>query len=313
MPSPRIDRQVLDPRVIAATRNLELLARQLVAGVLPGMHASRQPGLAREFSQYRAYQPGDDPRHLDWKLYARSDRYFLRESEIETVVTIRLLLDATESMQQADTTGPGAGIRKFDLARVTAAAFAWMAQAQGDPIGLHAITNGGVVSVPPTQHRAPFERIVRTLEKIEPAGVWPTDPRVLASAINAGARAGGDTDATREITIVLTDGHEQANEIRAAVTPLRARRHEVLLLHFIGRDEIEFPFHGPIRFEEWESGLVLETDADAARAAFLSAREEYVREWRRGLEGQRFHYLALRTDEPLDRALRGYLVQRRRR
>src|SRR5262249_13913419 len=106
MASPRLDRQVLDPRVIAATRNLELLARPLVAGVLPGMHASRQPGLAREFSQYRAYQPGDDPRHLDWKLYARSDRYFLRESEIETVVTIRILLDATESMQQADTAGP---------------------------------------------------------------------------------------------------------------------------------------------------------------------------------------------------------------
>lgn len=313
MAGPRADRPLLDPRVVAATRNLELLARQLVAGVLPGMHASRQPGLAREFSQYRAYQPGDDPRHLDWKLYARSDRYFLRESEIETVVTIRVLLDATASMQQADSTGPTAGVRKFDLARATAAAFAWMAQAQGDPIGLHAVTGGELVSVPPGQHRQPFERIVRTLEKIEPAGIWPADPRILASALLSGPRAGGDADATREITIVLTDGHEQSNEIRAAIAPLRARRHEVLLLHFIGRVEIEFPFHGPVRFEDWETGDVLETDADAARSSFLAAREEHVREWRRGLEGQRFHYLPLRTDEPLDRALRGYLLQRRRR
>jgi uncharacterized protein (DUF58 family) len=313
MANPRVDRQLLDPRVIAATRNLELLARQLVAGVLPGMHASRQPGLAREFSQYRAYQPGDDPRHLDWKLYARSDRYFLRESEIETTVTIRLLLDATASMQHADASGPGAGLRKFDLARTTAAAFAWMAQAQGDPVGLHAVTNGGVISVPPGQHRQPFERIVRALEKLEPAGAWPEDPRLLAKAMTAGSRTSGDAEATREISIVLTDGHEHGSEIRAAVAPLRSRRHEVLLLHFIGRDELEFPFHGPIRFEEWETGTVIETDADAARAAFLSAREQHLLEWRRGLEGKRFHYLPLRTDEPLDRALRGYLVQRRRR
>jgi uncharacterized protein (DUF58 family) len=306
------DRQVIDPRVIAATRDLELVARRLVAGVLPGMHASRQPGLAREFSQYRAYQPGDDPRHLDWKLYARSDRYFLRESEIETTVTIRLLLDATESMRQADTAGPGAGLRKFDLARVVAAAFAWIAQAQGDPIGLHAMTDGGVVSVPPGQHRQPFERIVAALERLEPAGAWPVDARSIAGVFAAGARAIGGAEATREITVVLTDGHEHADEIRSALLPLRARRHEVLLLHFVGRDELEFPFHGPIRFEEWETGAVLETDADAARAAYLAGQGRQIRDWRRVLEGERFHYLMLRTDEPLDRALRGYLLQRRR-
>lgn len=307
------DRQVIDPRVIAATRDLELVARKLVAGALPGMHASRQPGLAREFSQYRAYQPGDDPRHLDWKLYARSDRYFLRESEIETTVTIRLLLDATESMQQADTSGPGAGVRKFDLARVVAAAFAWIAQGQGDPIGLHAVTDGGVVSVPPGQHRQPFQRMVNALVRLEPAGVWSADPRSLTGAFAAGARAVGGADATREITIVLTDGHEHADEIRAALAPLRARRHEVLLLHFVGRDEVEFPFHGPLLFEEWETGHMVETDADAARESFLADREKHLREWRRVLEGERFQYLMLRTDEPLDRALRGYLLQRRRR
>lgn len=306
------DRAVTDPRVIAATRDLELVARKLVAGVLPGMHASRQPGLAREFSQYRAYQPGDDPRHLDWKLYARSDRYFLRESEIETTVTIRLLLDATESMRQADLSGPGAGLRKFDLARNVAAAFAWIAQAQGDPIGLHAVTDGRIVSVPPGQHRQPFERIVRALARIEPAGGWLSDNRALSAALTAGARAGGDADATREISVVLTDGHERAGEIRAALAPLRSRRHEVLLLHFIGRDEAEFPFHGPVRFEEWETGVVVETDADAARPAFLAGQEEHLREWRRAFEGERFHYLPLRTDQPLDRALRGYLIQRRR-
>ena len=97
---------VLDPRLLAATRGLTLAARRLAAGVLPGLHASRQAGLAREFSQYRAYQPGDDPRHVDWKLFARSDRYYVRESEVETALTVRVLLDATASMRHADTTGP---------------------------------------------------------------------------------------------------------------------------------------------------------------------------------------------------------------
>ena len=303
---------VLDPRLLAATRGLTLAARQLVAGVLPGLHPSRQPGMAREFAQYRAYQPGDDPRHIDWKLYGRSDRYFVRESEIETAVTVRIVLDATASMRHADTTGPGAGVRKFDAARLLAAALAYLTQAQGDLIGLHAVSGAGIVSVPPGVQRQPFERVVRTLERLEPAGRWPADPRPLAAALTAGTRAATGGPETREIVVVLTDGHEHDDEIRAALRPLRARRHELLLFHLLGRDEIEFPFHGPVRFEDLETGATLETDADAARAAFLAGQDEHLREWRRAWEGdRRFEYARFRLDEPLDRALRFYLSNRR--
>ena len=303
---------VLDPRLLAATRGLTLAARRLVAGVLPGLHPSRQPGKAREFAQYRAYQPGDDPRHIDWKLLARSDRYFVRESEIETAVTVRVILDATASMQHTDTTGPGAGVRKFDAARLLAAALALMTQAQGDHPGLHAVTGAGVVSVLPGGQRQPFERVVRTLERLIPAGRWPTDPRPLAAAFTAGTRAAAGPE-TREIVVVLTDGHEHGEEIRAALAPLRARRHELLLFHLLGRDEIDFPFHGPVRFEDWETGATVETDADAARDAFLTDQDTHIREWRRAWEGDgRFEYARFRLDEPLDRALRLYLSRRRR-
>ncbi len=302
---------VLDPHLLAATRGLTLAARQFVAGVLPGLHPSRQPGMAREFAQYRAYQPGDDPRHVDWKLYARSDRYFVRESEIETAVTVRIILDATASMQHTDTTGPSTGARKFDAARLIAAALAYLVQAQGDLIGLHAVSGAGVISVPPGVQRQPFERVVRTLERLEPAGYWPADPRPLAAALTAGNRAAGPE--TREIVVVLTDGHEHGEEIRAALAPLRARRHELLLFHLLGRDEIDFPFHGPVRFEDRETGATLETDADAARAAWLAGQEAHIREWRRAWEGdRRFEYARFRLDEPLDRALRLYLSKRRR-
>ncbi len=116
---------------------------------------------------------------------------------------------------------------------------------------------------------------------------------------------------TREIVVVISDLHEHAEEIRAALAPLRARRHELLLLHLVGRDEVDFPFHGAVRFEDWETGAAVETDADAARAAWVEGQERRVREWRRAWEGGgRFDYARFRLDEPLDRALRAYLLQR---
>ena len=302
---------VLDPHLLAATRGLSLAARHLASGLLAGSHASRRVGLAREFSQYRAYQPGDDPRHVDWKLYARSDRYFVRESDVETAVTVRVILDATASMQHVDTTGPAAGRRKFDSARLLAAALAYLAQAQGDQVGLHIVADEQVISVPPGQQRQPFERIVRRLESLEPAGRWPADSRSFHTALLSGTCAAAAAQ-TREMVVVLTDGHEHGDEIRAALAPLRARRHELLLLHLVGRDEIDFPFHGPVRFEDLETGDLLETDADTARAAFLAAQAAHLREWRQAWEGNgRFEYARFRLDEPLDRALRSYLLRRR--
>ena len=306
--------RVLDPRVLSATRGLRLAAMQIVAGVLPGIQASRQPGLSQEFSQYRAYMPGDEPQQIDWKLFARSDRYYIRESEIETAVTMRIILDATASMRHEDTTGPGAGVRKFDAARVLAAAFAYLAQSQGDPVGLHTVSAGAVASVQPGQRRQPFERIVHALENLEATGKWPENARELSVAMasrNASVPSPGGT--TRELTIVLTDGFEHGAEIRDALAALKLREHEVLFVHLLGRDEIEFPFTGPVRFEEWETGAVFETDASTARAMWRDNLERSLAEWQREWDGKRFDYLQVRTDEPIDRALRAYLLRRMKR
>lgn len=302
---------MLDPHLLAATRGLSLAARQLAAGSLPGLHASRRTGPAREFSQYRPYQPGDDPRHVDWKLFARSDRYFVRESDVETALTVRVVLDATASMRQTDAAGPNAGKSKFDSARLLAAALVYLAQTQGDHIGLHVVSGDQVTSVCPGQHRQPLERIVRTLEQLEPAGRWPVDPLRFHRALASGNRPAADAR-TREIVVVLTDGHEQGEEMRAALAPLRARRHELLFFHLVGRDDVDFPFHGPVRFEDLETGAVLDADADAVRTMFLAAQDAHLRAWRHAWEGGgRFEYARFRLDEPLDRALRSYLLHRR--
>ncbi|MSU50405.1 MAG: DUF58 domain-containing protein [Opitutus sp.] len=308
MPDPSAP--ILKPRLLAATQGLALTARQLVAGAIAGLHASRRPGMAREFSQYRAYQPGDEPRHIDWKLFARSDRYFLRESEIDTRVAVSVVLDATASMQHTGAANDAP--RKFDLARSMTAALAFLAENQGDAATLHTVANGEISSVLTAGHRQPFRQIVHALAGLEPAGRWPADPARLTHALRraelAGTSVGPGT--TARITIVLTDGHEPGGEIRAALTPLRARQHELLFFHFVARDERDFPYRGPVRFEEWETGRTLEANATAVRPAYLAAEQREREAWSRAWGDERFDYLELMTDEPLERGLRAYLRRR---
>lgn len=303
-------KSIVDPRLLLATRGLTLAAQRLVAGTVAGLHASRRKGLAREFSQYRAYQAGDEPRHIDWKLFARSDRYFLRESEVETRIAVNLVLDATESMLHR---GAEAGApTKFELARTLAAALAYLAESQGDLVTLHVVADGGVSSVATGGHRQPFQRIVHALTTLTPRGQWPAEGLRLTHALRATELAGASAApaTTARLTVVLTDGHEHGGEIRAALNPLRTRQHELVFFHFLARDERDFPYRGSTRFEEWETGRVIEADASAVRAAFLAAEQREGEAWTRAWGGERFDYVALLTDEPLDRGLRAYLRRR---
>ena len=160
--------------------------------------------------------------------------------------------------------------------------------------------------------RQPFRQIVHALAKLDPAGRWPAESTCLTHALRraelAGTTAGPGT--TARVTVVLTDGHEPGGEIRAALAPLRARQHELLFFHFVARDEREFPWRGPVRFEEWETGRTLEADATALRAAYLAAEQRERAAWARAWDDDRFDYLALMTDEPLERGLRSYLRRR---
>ena len=176
--------RVLDPRVLTATRGLRLAAHADRGGRSAGHSGEPAAGAVAASSANTApIMPGDEPQHIDWKLFARSDRYYLRESEIQTAVTMRIVLDATESMRHADTTGPGAGVRKFDSRACSPPRSPISAQRQGDPVGLHAISDGSVTSVQPGERRQPFERIMHALENLEPAGRWPAAGRELAAAI----------------------------------------------------------------------------------------------------------------------------------
>lgn len=286
-----------DPRALAALRDLALAARTVVDGLMLGIHTSHRSGAGLEFSQFRSYQPGDDLRRVDWKLYARSDRFFIRESEAETSLAVRLVVDATASMahRAAD------GVSTLDYARFLAAALALLAHRQGDAVGLYAVSDHALTALQPRREHQQLHRILHALERLEPAGTWPAWD-TLEAALAA--------DPHRGIVVLLSDLHERAGEVQRAVQRLAARRHDVQVMHLQPADEVEFPWSGTVTFEEWETGRQVSVDADAARERYLAHRGAAARTLRTALEERRIAYEPARTDEPLDTVLRRALRRR---
>jgi len=295
---PQASYRFIDPKVLAALGDLTLAARTVVDGFMYGIHHSRIPGAGLEFSQYRSYQPGDDLRRVDWKLFARSDRYFLRDAESDTSVTVRLILDASASMAHEE-----GALSKFDYARLAAAALAVLAQRQGDAVALTALNDADLQLLPPGRGQRHLHRLLHHLERLEPTGTWPAWER-MEGAFTTGAPRG--------LAVVITDLHERTEEIRTVAAKLVALRHEVLVLHIIGRAELEFAYQGTVSFEELETGRRVEVDTAAARAPYLAALERELRDLEHALQELPADYVRLPLDEPLDVALRRYLTGRAR-
>ena len=289
--------RLIAPSTLAAIGSLELVARTVVDGFMYGAHPSRMAGAGIEFSQYRSYQPGDDLRRVDWKLFGRSDRYFVRESESETSVTVQLVLDASGSMAAT-----GSGVSRLDYGRFVAASLALLAYRQGDAITLHLVRDGEFVTHPAQRGQRHLHRLLHSLEQATPAGTWPP-----WSALEGPLSSGG-----RAITIFISDVHERADEIRTAIAHLSSLRHDVALIHLVGREELEFPYAGPVTFEELETGRTVEVDADTARTASLGSLSQGLDTLAGELAERPIVYLRAVTDQPVDEVLRAFSALRRR-
>ncbi len=294
---PATNYRFIHPATLAAIGDLSLVARTVVDGFMYGAHPSRMPGAGLEFSQYRSYQAGDDLRRVDWKLYGRSDRYFVRESEIETSLTLRLVLDASASMAQLE------GVSKLDYARFVAAALALLAIRQGDAVGLYALNDGALQAIRPGRGQAHLHRVMHQLESMEPDGAWPAWDRVERALAVGGGRG---------ITVILTDLHERGDEIREAATKLAAMRHELIVMHILGRAELELDYGGAVELEELETGRVLEVEPGRERAAYVEALARDHAALRVQLQERGIEYERFLLDQPLDAALRVFLAARRR-
>src|SRR5262245_30323584 len=291
---------LLDPAVLARVKDLRLVARTLVDGAVAGLHRQPRAGVGVELEQFRAYQPWDDPRRIDWRAHARSHRLFVLESPVERDVTMRLIVDATASMAHAQ---EGASPSKLAYARMLAASLAFLALRQGDAVALH-VVGRSAVDLPPLRRRRALERLLFHLEGMEAGGSWPSwqrlGPRLLRPR-------------RREVVVLVSDLWEAEAEIAAALAGLRAVRHEVVLIHLVARDELEFGWRGDLLFEDLETGAVVAGDAAALRGPYLDRLAAWPAGWeRRAAElGVTHHRAAL--DRPLELVLRDVLTRRRRR
>jgi len=298
---------LLDPAVLAQVKDLRLVARTLVDGAVTGLHRQPRAGIGVELEQFRGYQPGDDPRRIDWRAHARSDRLIVRESPVERDVTVRLVVDATASMAHVDEAKNGsAGAKtpasKLGYARMLAAALAFLALRQGDAVALH-LVGTEAVDLPPLRRRRALERLLFHLETMEAGGRWPSwqqlGPRLLRPR-------------KREVVVVISDLWEAQAEIGAALAGLRALRHEVVLLHLLGRDELDFGWSGDVVFEDLESGAVVAGEARSLRDAYLRRLAAWLESWQRRCGELGVTYQRVPLDRPLELALRDVLARRRR-
>jgi uncharacterized protein (DUF58 family) len=286
---------MLDPKVLMTIKDLPLLAKTVIDGFMNGFNKSKVKGPGLEFSQYRSYQPGDDLRWLDWRMFARSDRYYIRESEVETSISVRFLVDASASMNHDDS-----GIKKIDYARFLAASLAWLSNLQGDSVGLYVFEDGGLFSLASKSDPQHLQRLLYHLQQVKAAGAF-TQP-VHYNELFVG-------DGRKELLVFITDMYQSAGEITKLLDSLSALKHEVVVFHLMGKNELEFDFGGYSTLEDLETGETVDVNSQQA-TEYQTKLKTHLEDVRMQLLGKHVYYRLLSTAQPLDQALRDFLVQR---
>jgi len=289
---------LMAPEVLSSVSGLSLLAKVVVEAFLSGMHRSHKLGSGMEFSQYRAYEPGDDPRLLDWKMLARSGRYYVRQSEQQNQVVVKFILDASASMDHSEK-----GISKLAFARALVACLSHLAQKQGDAIGLFALNQEDFVEIHPRTHKMQHPRLLLELLKIGPKGQWPQAPTAIRKVPSSGQR---------ELIIFITDMYEQKRELSEFIRNLKTRNNEVVLLQLMAGNEMDFDHREAVTFEDLETGARLQVDIKAARADYLAALQQRIAQIKEEMLSNGVHHHLFRTDQHLGNALQLFLRERAR-
>jgi uncharacterized protein (DUF58 family) len=290
----------LDPDVLKAISGLALKARLIVEGFVSGMHRSPFHGFSVEFAEHREYVPGDDIRFVDWKVYAKSDRYYIKQYEEETNLRCWLLVDKSESMEY----GGVDGMSKMDYASHAAAALAYLITQQQDAVGLALFDSDLRTVMPPASSAGHLKALIHELETVKTGGTTGVAGAVQHAAEQIGRRS---------VVIVLSDLLDDPESILGAVQQLRHARHEVILMHLLDHEERTFPFERMTRFEGLEAFPGVMADPAALRTQYLAELDKFTRTMRHGCLGSRADFVELDTKTSLDVALSSYLASRERR
>jgi uncharacterized protein (DUF58 family) len=287
----------LDPAVLAGISSLDLLAKTVVDGFVAGLHRSPDFGFSQEFAEYRAYVPGDDLRHVDWNLFARTERCYLKRYRGETNSQLVVLLDASNSMQY--TSGPP---KKMDYARFIAASLFYLAiRNQRDAAGLIVFDDEVREYVRPSTRQGQLARLFAGLEQAEPRA--RTD-------FGKPLRHFQELLHRRGIVIVISDFYEEPEKIVRAIEPLRFHGNDVVLFHILDPQEIRPVLKGPALLVDLETDQEIEVIPEYTKTTYRARMEAHIEQLRSRTRGAGMDYRLLMTDQPLDEALREYLSLR---
>ena len=292
---------LMDPATLSQLGGIEFIAREVVEGFLMGLHRSPHRGFSAEFAELRAYQPGDDLRYIDWRMYGRSDRYYVKQFEEETNLRAYLLLDVSASMawtSDAERLPP-----KVWYGKHLAASLALILLRQGDSVALSAFHDRVVKRVHPGSGRRQWHEIVRQLGPLEAEGKTSAHSALKDLAVRLRRRG---------LVVLLSDLLVEPEATRTALRYLRHQGHEVLVFHLIDPGERELPATSDARFFDPESGEELRVHVADIREEYRRAVRKALAEWERSLKPHGIDYEVVDTDRSLSRALRAYLHKRER-
>jgi uncharacterized protein (DUF58 family) len=289
----------LDPKTLARLEGLQLRAQRIVEGYVAGLHRSPYHGFSIEFAEHREYAPGDDLRYLDWKVFGRTDKYYLKQFEEETNLICYLLLDVSESMLYRS---DGPAMSKLEYAKCAAAALAYLVLRQQDSVGLATFDREIRALVRPSSNPSHISQLVHVMEQ---------SAAERKTALGAIFHELAERLSKRGIVVILSDLFDDVDSLMAGLKHFRHRRHEVILLHVLDPAELAFPFHQITLFQGLEQLPDVLAEPRALRRAYLEEFNRYVRRMKRGCRMHRIDYVPMRTDQSLAVALSGYLASRR--
>jgi uncharacterized protein (DUF58 family) len=288
----------LKPEVIRQIARLDLRAQFIVKGFMQGLHASPFHGFSVEFSEHRKYTQGDNPQDIDWLVYAKTDKYYVKKFEAETNITGYLAMDLSGSMAYRYQNE----LSKFEYATCIAAALCYLMVHQQDPVGLVTFGEKIIDVLPPKSKRAQIGNVLSHLAKLRPRA--KTD--IATSLVQLAAMLKHSS-----LVMVFSDLLTDPEPVLAALRRLRHGGHEVIVFHVLDQAEVTFPFDGLVDLRDPETNEHIEVDADGYRHDYLAAINEFRQTYRRECQKSRIDYVPLDTSMPFDRALMEYLISRR--
>jgi uncharacterized protein (DUF58 family) len=287
--------QFVDPRALARLQSLELVARTVVDGFINGLHRAPHLGFSLDFAEHRAYEPGDDLRRVDWRVWGRTDRFYVKQFEADSNANCVVALDVSKSMRFATR-----GVTKLDYGRYLAASLLYFSHTQRDRVGLITFDREVVEYVPPSAKHLEFA--LYALDRISGEG--------RAGALAAPLEVATERLRRRGVVVVVSDLYEEPEAVARAIRPLRFRGHDVMVFHVLDPAELEFPFEDPSSFEDIETGDRMPVVPEALGEQYRALVRQHMDTLGRLLSDSRIDYALFDTSVPLDYALFRYLSAR---